>query len=58
MWREFAGECGLAISHPKAVDDVSCTILATANHLSSSLSGDGALFLDLDMEVLSRQPAE
>jgi phosphopantetheine adenylyltransferase/dephospho-CoA kinase len=57
LWREFADECGWA-SSSGMVTEVSATILATANHLSSDLSGDGALFLDLDLEVLSRQPAE
>ena len=58
LWQEFAGECGLDGSSPTMVADVSATILATANHLSSKLSGDAALFLDLDLEVLSRPPAE
>ena len=58
LWRQFAGECGWDRGRPEMVDDVSATILATANHLSSKLSGDGALFLDLDLEILSREPAE
>lgn len=58
MWRDFATECGWDRSNPVLVADVSSTILATANHLKSDVSGDGALFLDLDMEILSRQPAQ
>jgi len=58
LWRQFAGECGWDSSNPDMVDSVSSTILATANHLSSTLGGDGALFLDLDLEILSREPAE
>ncbi len=58
LWRQFAGECGWDTSKPDVVADVSATILATANHLKSNLSGDGALFLDLDLEVLSRHPTE
>ena len=58
MWRQFAGECGWDSSRPDVVADVAATILATANHLKSNLTGDAALFLDLDLEVLSRPPAE
>jgi predicted metal-dependent HD superfamily phosphohydrolase len=58
LWRQFAGECGFDSSRPDVVAEVSSTILATANHLRSNLTGDGALFLDLDLEILSRQPAE
>jgi phosphopantetheine adenylyltransferase/dephospho-CoA kinase len=58
LWRQFAGECGWHSSRPDVVAEVSSTILATANHLRSNLGGDGALFLDLDLEILSRQPAE
>jgi dephospho-CoA kinase len=58
LWQQFADECGLERTHPAMVAEVSAAILATANHLMSHLSGDGALFLDLDLEILSRQPAE
>ena len=57
LWGEFARECGWSTTFG-VIKDIGEAILATANHLSSDLSGDGAVFLDLDLEVLSRQPAE
>ncbi len=57
LWRNFARQC-CCDAAAGCMNDVTETTLTAVNHVSSGSSGVGAVFLDLDVEVLSRQPAE
>ena len=55
LFLDFAKEAGLP---PATASTVDLWIVRTAHHLRGEASGDMAAFLDIDLAVLGRQPAQ
>lgn len=57
LFQEFAKESGLDVSHPDVAQQVTQFIIATKRHqVTDSNPTDLALFLDIDMSVLGKDP--
>eukprot|EP01063_Lacrimia_lanifica_P011230 TRINITY_DN1804_c0_g1_i1.p1 TRINITY_DN1804_c0_g1~~TRINITY_DN1804_c0_g1_i1.p1 ORF type:complete len:728 (+),score=298.71 TRINITY_DN1804_c0_g1_i1:45-2228(+) len=57
MWERYARSCGGAYTEDD-IAAVSAYIVRTATHMAGPAEGDLAAFLDIDLAVLGRAPAE